>query len=87
LRITRRLSGSVMLPPSSSGDQAGIKTNTTLEKVETHCVKVEVLVTANEQCVHLSKIYRGSPGDKAIFHRSGLSEFLSYRRPALSAPF
>jgi hypothetical protein len=36
--------------------------------------------------MHLSKVYRGSTDDKVIFHRSGLSEFLSYHPPGLSAP-
>jgi hypothetical protein len=56
-------------------------------KFKRHCVKVQVLVTADEQSVHLSKVYRGSSHDKAVFDRSGPSEFLSYLPPGLSAPY
>jgi hypothetical protein len=50
-------------------------------KYRRHCTKVQALVTPDEQYVHLSKVYRGNTHDKAIFDRSGLAEFVSYRPP------
>jgi hypothetical protein len=44
-----------------------------------HCVKVQALVTADGQCVHLSRVYRGATHDKAIFDRSEVARFPTYQ--------
>jgi hypothetical protein len=45
-------------------------------KYKRHCVKVQVLVTADGYCVHLSRVYRGAAHDKRIFDDSGLRQAL-----------
>jgi hypothetical protein len=48
-------------------------------KFKRHCVKVQALVTADGQCIHLSQVFRGSSHDKAIFDQSKVVEFLTER--------
>jgi hypothetical protein len=45
-----------------------------------HCVKVQVLILPDGQCIHLSKVYRGRTHDKAIFDSSRVANVLSFRR-------
>jgi hypothetical protein len=55
-------------------------------KYRRHCVKVQALVTADGQCLHLSKVYRRSTHNKAIFDRSGLADFTSCQPPGSAGP-
>jgi hypothetical protein len=48
-------------------------------KFKRHYVKVQALVTADDQCIHLSKPFRGSAHDKPIFDQSRVKEFLLVR--------
>jgi hypothetical protein len=44
-----------------------------------HCVKVQALVTADGQCIHLSEPFRGSAQDKPNLVKSRVKEFLFVR--------
>jgi hypothetical protein len=46
-------------------------------KFRRHCVKIQVLVIPNGQCIHLSQVFRGRTHDKALFDESGLSQFIT----------
>jgi hypothetical protein len=48
-------------------------------KFKRHCVKVQALITPDGHCAHLSAVFRGATHDKAIFDRSGATEFVTFR--------
>jgi hypothetical protein len=48
--------------------------------------EVQAFAAAKGQCIHPPKVYPDCTSDKAIFGRSGLSEFISYHPPRFITP-
>jgi hypothetical protein len=46
-------------------------------KYKAHCVKIRALVTADDECVHLSRVYYGSYHNKTTVYDSHIVRFLT----------